>query len=96
MKASPRQNTQWDRNIKPLPRSKHQEAEELRIGQPSLSTSSDLEVPEVHEAKTERFSPPMVYCRKTHYSDDELSWGDNSDIDDDGGFIFDAAPPSQP
>jgi hypothetical protein len=85
-----------DRNFKPLPRPKHHEAEELSIGQLSSPTSSDTEVPEVHETKTERFSHPMVYRRKTYYSDDELSWGDNSDIDDEGSFLFNPAPASQP
>jgi hypothetical protein len=84
------------RNFKPLPRPKHHEAGELSIGQLSSPTSSDPEVPEVHETTTGRFSHPMVYRRKTYYSDDELSWGDNSDVDDEESFLFNPAPASQP
>lgn len=85
-----------DRNFKPLPRPKHHEAEELSIDQLPLSTSLDPEASEVQEKNAERFSHPMVYRRKTYYSDDELSWGDNSDIDDEECFLFNPAPGSQP
>lgn len=86
----------WDRNIKPLPCPKHHEAEKLRIGQQPLSTSLDPEASEVQVKNAEAFSPPMVYRRKTYYSDDELSWGDSSDTDDEDSFLFNPSPARQP
>lgn len=76
-----------DRKIKPLPHPKYSKAVSL-----SSSESSDSEVPEVHETNPERFTAPVVYRRKTYYSDDELSWGDNSDIDNEDSLAFDTAP----
>lgn len=89
-------NAKWDRNINPLPHPRREDSKELCIGQLFLSTPSDSKVSEVHETKTGPFSPSMIYRQKTYYSDDELSWGDNSDIDDEDSFPFNPVPPSQP
>ena len=59
---------------------------DICVQQPYSLDLLDSVVREMDRTNIGSFSPTILYHRKMYYSDDELSLGDNSDINDEDSF----------